>query len=444
MDQPTPHSSDESSLLPELVECYNDVQDSPKELQHYSPTLPLQWCGDIQAAFKENDDSAIDFQKSHGKLVFHTALWGTGAVILAIVGLAVHATLPKHQQIVLLVAETVAGALAAWATWRGTSNEYKEKWLLKRHQAELLRLLKYNFLLRPDIWRGKSEQSVKDWITDKIAEVTAMYGKEGQQKAALHMAVTKPSPHGPFEGVHTRLARREISSLVQYYVEKRLGPQKEFLANRAQRNEFKDQVRHWLPLFFLASIGAVFSKALFEVTAIVLEAFHHASLGGGVHTAVESSPSILGKLAGASEWIAIFIFAMLAALLPTFAAGIRLRLSAGEFARNKNRYESAHKALKELEESILRDTFAAVGSTNRPQEQGPDHLHIVREEEFLATSDFAQVRVRTEEITDADSNSGESDVDAYPVLRDLFWCEHILDAEHREWLRLMYDAEWFG
>jgi hypothetical protein len=28
--------------------------------------------------------------------------------------------------------------------------------------------------------------------------------------------------------------------------------------------------------------------------------------------------------------------------------------------------------------------------------------------------------------------------------RDLSWCEHILETEHREWLRLMYETEWFG
>ncbi len=47
-----------------------------------------------------------------------------------------------------------------------------------------------------------------------------------------------------------------------------------------------------------------------------------------------------------------------------------------------------------------------------------------------------------------DSDTGvERDVeetDAYPILRDLSWCEHILESEHREWLRLMFETEWFG
>ena len=34
--------------------------------------------------------------------------------------------------------------------------------------------------------------------------------------------------------------------------------------------------------------------------------------------------------------------------------------------------------------------------------------------------------------------------DAHAVVRDLWWCEHILKSEQLEWLRLMYETEWFG
>lgn len=35
------------------------------------------------------------------------------------------------------------------------------------------------------------------------------------------------------------------------------------------------------------------------------------------------------------------------------------------------------------------------------------------------------------------------DTDAYDILRDLSCCQHILKTEHREWLRRMYETEWF-
>jgi hypothetical protein len=65
----------------------------------------------------------------------------------------------------------------------------------------------------------------------------------------------------------------------------------------------------------------------------------------------------------------------------------------------------------------------------------------MRHESVLLGSNFGQVIVMADNSA-MDANSANAN--AYPVLRDLAWCEHLLNAEHREWLRLMYDAKWFG
>jgi hypothetical protein len=56
--------------------------------------------------------------------------------------------------------------------------------------------------------------------------------------------------------------------------------------------------------------------------------------------------------------------------------------------------------------------------------------------------------VRTEDAAppsnDPPAQPDDEEIDAYAILRDLSCCEHILETEHREWLRLMYEAEWFG
>jgi hypothetical protein len=114
------------------------------------------------------------------------------------------------------------------------------------------------------------------------------------------------------------------------------------------------------------------------------------------------------------------------------AAGIRTYLAAFEFSRNKSRFYAAHKALSETEKSLLQNTFAVV--TAEPAGQ-------MRHESVLIGSNFGQVIVVADNSA-MDANSANAN--AYPVLRDLAWCEHLLNAEHREWLRLMYDAEWFG
>jgi Flp pilus assembly protein TadB len=38
----------------------------------------------------------------------------------------------------------------------------------------------------------------------------------------------------------------------------------------------------------------------------------------------------------------------------------------------------------------------------------------------------------------------EHQTEPVAIYRELWYCEQILESEHREWLRLMSDAEWFG
>ena len=66
------------------------------------------------------------------------------------------------------------------------------------------------------------------------------------------------------------------------------------------------------------------------------------------------------------------------------------------------------------------------------------------QESLLWGSELGQVIVVADESALVSKPEEEENTEAFAVLRDLAWCEHVLDAEHREWLRLMYDAEWFG
>jgi hypothetical protein len=99
------------------------------------------------------------------------------------------------------------------------------------------------------------------------------------------------------------------------------------------------------------------------------------------------------------EYRALPVLEMLAlacaALLPVFSSGVRTWRSAREATRNMNRFRAKHFALTNISQRLA------------------------------ATS------IRT-------------DADAEGVLRDLWCSEQIMEAEHREWLRLMVEAEWMG
>jgi hypothetical protein len=105
------------------------------------------------------------------------------------------------------------------------------------------------------------------------------------------------------------------------------------------------------------------------------------------------------KVAPAIELSVILI--LIAAVLPVIGAGVRTVQSAFEIARNKRRYKAVGAALKLSADRL------------------EDHLQKL-------------------------SKKGHTTVNAHDCFREMWRCEQILKAEHREWLRLMMEAEWFG
>lgn len=357
------------------ADTFDDMHDTDAEIARYAAIAPtLQLCRRIEAEFDAADEWAVKYQRRHRLLTSCAAFFGTLAVLFAVIGLSrgeqelwSAGWLPSKQRLDW-VELWLAGA-AVFFVLIGWISKFKESWLRWRHQAESCRLLRYNFLTHPSVWRGR-EEAARVWIDDKLNEI---------RNTELEKAVREPTPHGPFEGTQCKLPLGILRALTEYYLSKRLNPQKEYLANRTQRNELSDWIRAYLPWFFFVSIVAVFLKFFIR----------HFS----------------------ARWE--HVLALLAALLPAAAAGVRTWRSAFEFSRNKGRFEAAHQALQDLERRLVDEGFAA-------SESAGGH----------------------------DSDTGvERDVeetDAYPILRDLSWCEHILESEHREWLRLMFETEWFG
>jgi hypothetical protein len=403
---------------------FDDMHDTPKELERYvSLAKPFEWCRSISDEFDRADAPALVYQRWHRRITRIAAFFATLAVGAAIIGLSHHPAstepaagqpsswLPAVHSLDWL--EFGFATIAVLAVLIGWRSRCKDNWLHYRHQAESFRLLRYRFLIHPSTWQS-GEEAARQWIDSEVNEI---------RHTALESAVTQPSPHGPFEGTRTRLQRSTLRALTEYYLFKRLNPQKEYLANRTQRNEFSDWIRAYLPWFFFLSIVAVLFKFLVVVVAERWNTFR-------VHSSErwETWP------------------ALLAALLPAAAAGVRTWRSAFEFSRNKGRFEAAHRALRDLERRLMDEGFSAVEGQQVAGAASVGRRITVREEQTLTADQFSQVRVRTEEPAGESNLSGSDseETDAYTILRDLSWCEHILETEHREWLRLMYETEWFG
>jgi len=86
------------------------------------------------------------------------------------------------------------------------------------------------------------------------------------------------------------------------------------------------------------------------------------------------------------------IFVALGVVLPAIATGLRTKHFADELARNASRYKAKRHSLQELQERLSR-----------------------------------AVETR----------------DGRAVLREMSFCEQVLELDQREWLRLMIEAEWY-
>jgi hypothetical protein len=393
------------------VDSFDDMHDSPEQLECY-PSLasPLASCRRIEDEFNRADGRAVTFRRAHRWMIHGAALSATVAVATAIVALSYYPIgfdtqplapkwLPSRHAMSLI--ELWSAGVAIVVVIFGWIGGFKEKWLLWRHQAESYRLLRYRFLIHPAVWQGGAEGS-RQWIETKLQEI---------DRTTLAGAVREAAPHGPFEGTQSRLPREVLRALTEYYLARRLNPQKEYLANRTQRNEFSDWIRAYLPWFFFLSIVAVFCK--FFVRNLPWEGF----------------------------------LALLAALLPAAAAGMRTWRSAFEFSRNKGRFEAAHHALRDLETRLVNEGFSALEAERTAAPRPVDRRVSAGEKRGLTDPPFHEFRMRTEDDAPRSNHppaQHDEDIDAYAILRDLSWCEHILETEHREWLRLMYETEWFG
>jgi hypothetical protein len=95
-----------------------------------------------------------------------------------------------------------------------------------------------------------------------------------------------------------------------------------------------------------------------------------------------------GANAPKESWMRLIVF--LAASLPAFAAAVRTHRAAREYGRNALRHEATYHTLRELEDRLAKESAPA------------------------------------------------------GIFRTIGFCEQVLEADTREWMRLMKEAEWFG
>jgi hypothetical protein len=293
-----------------------DVRDSAEEITFWAP-LALAACAPIADEFEKVDSEALTHQKWHRRLTLGATLSGGLSVLCSVWDLGFGQMVPSMEEwlpwveVLALVGLSLSIGLGLW-------KERKNQWLINRHKAELYRLLRFEFVIHPGIWLNSTVAS-EAWVREKIAAIKALQGRAALERSIERALLPEDENETP------KVPSSTMLKLVEYYLAKRLNPQKEYLANRAQRNAFWDG---WLVRN--VTTGLLFLSVL---ASLIQMAVNWATSG---------------------EWtLRNVIFATLgAASLPALAAMIRTLRLAYEFSRNRSRFMAAHEALSQLEQRL--------------------------------------------------------------------------------------------
>jgi hypothetical protein len=307
--------------LEQVPESLGDMPDTREEMAFWAP-LPLQECAPMATEFDVADRDALANQKFHRSLTISTALCAGVTVLSAnwILGFGhIYTWLEKRLSWVEILPSLVGAAAVIVGMKRG----WKDRWLINRYKAELYRLAKFDLLVHPAVWLAGDGASEK-WVRDKMEEIHDVKDKKALREATIAAILSDEPTDLP------QIQAPTLLKLVEYYLAKRLNPQKEYLANRAQRNEFWNG---WLQRNI--NTGLLFMSVAAAVLQFMIISLLHPVGVGSV---------IVATLGGAT--------------LPVLAVTIRTLRQAFEFSRNRTRFWAAHNALAELERRLTHQLLA--------------------------------------------------------------------------------------
>ncbi|MFH1681584.1 MAG: hypothetical protein ABIH26_13205 [Candidatus Eisenbacteria bacterium] len=318
----------------------------------------------VKSEWEAADSAALHHQKWHRRVARTSILFGTAAVVFAVIQLALKhcwATGVPHAAVL----EGVAVAAASLAVLGGVWAKFDRNWLGQRHRAERLRMLKFVALGSRSLWSGDLPEW-KRWVNQELLKLKdagafRLVKKWSEEEPLPRQGGVPPGTGGDFQ-----------HALAVYYRHKRLNFQADYFSVRHRRlGRQVGRSRWWNLRLFLVSVLAVVAHFFADRQARQL-----------LETSQESAAAFW-------EVLAVVCLAA-AAILPVLSFGIRAWYAAFEEARSAILYGAKERALARMSDQLGAD-IGAVPAACRHIEEG----------------------------------------------------ERFLEGEHREWLRLLLEAEWF-
>ena len=140
------------------ISAHDEMADPLHERQQW-PLLhdPLELCErTVNKVYRVADAEAQQYQRNHQSITAPAAVFGTTAVLWAIVQLS---SFVRERGLLPTSGEFVAALIALFAVILGLVASFQRRYLLERHKAERYRLLKFGFLIDPDLYTGNEAEA---------------------------------------------------------------------------------------------------------------------------------------------------------------------------------------------------------------------------------------------------------------------------------------------
>jgi|ERR1700722_7821292 len=328
----------------EISFCREQVEAGDKE---YLPLLnALKITEDwILPEFREADHRATKYRSIY-QLISEIAV-GSGAIAV-VLGL-VEIVFPYWHPQGIESLEFLAAISCLLSIIVGLLIKPKEHWLLARHQAENLRLLKFRTLTDARLWDEESGQTDRHGKTPYETVCQDVRCEVGDLQKLIYKDVAERAAHGVVPNVSEihcpDACHKALQAIVQYYCDKRLTTQMGYLFAKSKEEERRGIISGWVTrILFFVSFFFILLHLGWDIGP-----FLRAKHGEGLDL-IQSLRSFYagGRQALESPSRGNKIIVTFAVLLPAVVAGFRSWRASREFERNALRHRATLHSLEGL------------------------------------------------------------------------------------------------
>lgn len=300
---------------------HDDMHDPPEFLRRSSRLGDyLRFCqAELLPKFQAMDEASLASQRLHRAFARWAAISTSAAALFALTRRLVGPRLAEPGPRILHFLEGAGVVVTLLLVIVGLLLIGHTRWLMRRYQAEQLRLLKFRLLTDPAFWRaGAAEDGWKDHLREDRDSIVAL---PREKLGALSEEERVPAVRD--RGTCDAVGKDILAEVIDYYMQRRLAPQRDYFGRAADRAKIRFLKSPLLvpALFFLGLLGTLIDW----------------TIGIGKFT----PEKIFGALGvGALAFLGI---------LPVLWRGIRGYRGANEFSRNASRSTARQSALSELE-----------------------------------------------------------------------------------------------